>query len=43
MNEAATVKKLISQIDKNTGQVIKEKPRYYFEQENIKNKESYIV
>jgi elongation factor 1 alpha-like protein len=28
MNEAAIVKKLISQIDKSSGEVIKEKPRF---------------
>lgn len=28
MNEAATIKKLVSQLDKNTGEVIKEKPRF---------------
>lgn len=31
MNEAAVVKKIISQIDKNTGEVVKEKPRYLFQ------------
>lgn len=28
LNEAAIIKKLISQLDKNTGEVVKEKPRY---------------
>lgn len=30
MNEAATIKKLISQLDKSSGEVVKEKPRYVF-------------
>jgi hypothetical protein len=29
MNEAAIVKKLISQLDKNTAEIVKQKPRYY--------------
>lgn len=28
MNEAATIKKLVSQLDKSTGEVVKEKPRF---------------
>ena len=27
MNEAAVIKKIVSQLDKSTGEVVKEKPR----------------
>ena len=28
MNEAAVIKKIVSQLDKSTGEVVKEKPRF---------------
>jgi hypothetical protein len=28
MNEAAIIKKIVSQLDKSTGEVVKEKPRF---------------